>query len=124
MAEETSQETTKRRGAPPGNQNARTHGFYSRVLDEKEQRDYERATEVEGIDSEVALLRVKIQSLIARDPENVRLINQVTNTLARLIMTKYSISKTDKQGLKEAIQNVFKDIAFPLGVGIGSVFKK
>jgi hypothetical protein len=39
-------------------------------------------------------------------------------------MTKYNINKTDKQGLKEAMHNVLKDIAVPLGVGILQVLKK
>ena len=118
------EEILKKRGAPEGNQYARKHGFYSKVLDEKEQLDYEQATEVEGIDSEIALLRVKIKSLVARDPENLKLITQVTNSLARLVMTKYNISKNDKQGLKEAIANVLRDVALPFGIGIGSIFKK
>ncbi len=92
----------KRRGAPEGNQNARKHGFYSKVLDEAEQLDFELATGVEGIDDEIALLRVKIKSLLARDPENIKLIMQATNTLARLVTTRYNISKEDKKGLKEA----------------------
>jgi hypothetical protein len=124
MAEEIIEETTKGRGAPLGNQNARTHGFYSKVLDEEQQREYTQAVEVEGLDSEIALLRVKIKSLVARDPENIDLITQGTNALARLTMTKYKINKTDKQGLREAIGNVLKDVALPLGIGLGSVFKK
>jgi hypothetical protein len=118
------EETLKKRGAPEGNQYARTHGFYSKVLDEMEQLEYTRATEVEGLDSEIALLRVKIKSLVAHDPENLKLIAQVTNALSRLVMTKYNINKTDKQGLKEAMHNVLKDIAVPLGVGILQVLKK
>ena len=43
-----------KRGAPAGNQNARKHGFYSRVLDEEEQLDFEQATSVEGLDDEIA----------------------------------------------------------------------
>ncbi len=109
-----------KRGAPKGNQNARKHGFYSRVLDETEQLDFELATGVEGIDDEIALLRVKIKSLVARDPENLKLIMQATNTLARLVRTKYNIGREDKKGLREAIANVLRDIALPLGIGIGT----
>jgi len=113
-------EKTTKRGAPRGNQNARKHGFYSKVLDEVEQADFNTATRVEGIDEEIALLRVKIKSLITHDPDNIKLIMQATNTLARLVRTKYNISKQDKQGLKEAIGNVLRDIALPLGIGIGA----
>ncbi len=113
-----------KRGAPKGNQNARKHGFYSKVLDEAEQLDFELATNVEGIDDEIALLRIKIKSVLERDPENIKLIMQAINALARLVRTKYNISKEDKKGLKEAIGTVLKDIALPLGIGIGTTLKK
>jgi uncharacterized protein YjcR len=41
-----------KRGAPKRNQNAKTHGFYSRVLDEAEKLQLEEAVEVEGLDQE------------------------------------------------------------------------
>ena len=110
----------RKRGAPEGNQNARKHGFYSRVLDEAEQIDFEQATSVEGIDDEIALLRVKIKSVLRHDPENIKLIMQATNALAKLVSTRYNISREDKKGLKEAISNVLKDVALPLGIGIGT----
>ena len=117
-------ETKRRRGAPKGNQNARKHGFYSKVLDEAEQLDFELATGVNGIDDEIALLRVKIKSILEHDPENIKLIMEATNTLAKLIKTKYNISKEDKKGLKEAIGNVLRDIALPLGIGIGEAITR
>jgi hypothetical protein len=116
--------TGRKRGAPRGNQNARKHGFYSKVLDESEQLDFELATGVEGIDDEIALLRVKIKSLIAHDPDNITLIMQAINTLARVVSTRYNLSKKDKHGLKEAIGNVLRDVAIPLGIGIGAAIDK
>ena len=118
------EETRKQSSARKGNQNARIHGFYSKVLDEEEQRNFKKATEFEGLDTEIALLRVKIQSLLARDPDNIKLITQAVGSLSRLLMIKFNISKKDKQGLKEAMHNVLKDIAVPLGVGILQVLKK
>ncbi|TES84284.1 MAG: hypothetical protein E3J92_01640 [Dehalococcoidia bacterium] len=114
----------RKRGAPKGNQNARKHGFYSKVLDEAEQLDFELAAGVEGFDDEIALLRVKIKSLLENDPENIKLLMDATNTLVRLVKTKYKITKEQKQGLKEAIENVLKDIAIPLGLGIGQIVTK
>jgi len=117
-------EVKRKRGAPKGNQNARKHGFYSKVLDEAEQLDFELATGVEGIDDEIALLRVKIKSILENDPENIRLIMQATNTLAGLVKTRYNIAKEQKKGLKEAIGNVLRDVALPLGIGIGATINK
>jgi len=114
----------RKRGGQPDNQNARKHGFYSRVLDEAEQLDFELATGVEGIDDEIALLRTKIKSVLRHSPERIDIIMQAINTLARLVRTKYKISKEDKRSLKEAITNVLRDVALPLGIGIGSVIDK
>ena len=126
-------EKAKRRSAPKGNQNAaksgltekskasqyQKHGFYSKILDEAEQLDFELAAGVDGIDDEIALLRVKIKSILENDPENIKLIMQATNTLSRLVKTRYNITREQKKGLKEAIGNVLRDVALPLGISIG-----
>ena len=108
--------TGKRRGAP------RTHGFYSKILDEKERLDYKHAVEVEGLDAEIALLRVKIKTQVENYPENIKLITQATNALVHMVIAKYNISKDDKPGIKEAVLNVLKEVVLPLG--IGTILKK
>ncbi|GAI30587.1 unnamed protein product [marine sediment metagenome] len=49
---------------------------------------------------------------------------QATNTLAGLVKTRYNISKEQRKGLKEAIGNVLKDIAIPLGIGVATSINK
>ena len=117
-------ETKRKRGAPKGNQNARKHGFYSKVLDEAEQLDFELVSGVEGINDEIALLRVKIKSILEKDPENISLIMQATCALERLVKTRFNITKEQRKGLKEAIGNVLKDIAIPLGIGVATSINK
>ena len=107
-----------KRGAPKGNQNARKHGFYSRVLTEAEQLEMEAAVDIEGIDQEIALLRIKLRDLIESYPERVDLHLQAANTIARLVRTRYMISKEQKKSLKEAIAKVLTEVAVPLGVGV------
>jgi len=43
---------------------------------------------------------------------------QMTNALERLVKTRYNITKEQKKGLKEAIGNVLRDIALPLGIAV------
>ncbi len=117
-------EAKRKRGTPKGKQDAKKHGFYSKLLDEAEQLDFELASGVEGIDDEITLLRVKIKSILSNEPENIKLIMQATNTLAKLVKTRYNISKEQKKGLKEAIGNVLRDVALPLGIGIGATINK
>ena len=114
----------KKTGAK-SNQSARKHGFYSRVLDEAEQLDFELASGVNGIDDEIALLRVKIKSTLSGDdPEKLKILVGATNALERLIRTRYKITREQRKGLKEAIGNVLRDIALPLGIGIGATIDK
>ena len=107
-----------KRGAPKGNQNARKHGFYSRSLDEAEKLEMEEASYVEGIDQEIALLRIKLRELVENQPDRIDLHLEAANTIARLIRTRYQISKEQKKSLKEAIAKVLTEVAVPLGIGV------
>jgi uncharacterized protein YjcR len=107
-------------GAPKGNQNARTHGFYSKALDATQREDMDMAIEIGDIDDEIALLRVKIKAVLEKDPENFKLILQATNILAGMMIKKYQINKDQKKGLKEAIITTIKEIALPAGINLGA----
>jgi len=107
-----------------GSQSVKKPGLYTKVLDEAEKLDFEMASGVDGIDDEIALMRVKIKSIMGDDPKNLKLLVEATNALERLIRTRYKITKEQRKGLKEAIGNVLKDIALPLGIGIGATIDK
>jgi hypothetical protein len=106
----------KQRGAPRGNQNARKHGFYSQVLDEAETLQLDEAREVEGIDEEIAILRVKLLSLISNHPDRIDLQMAAANTITRMVRTRHSLSANQKKSLKEAMTKVLTEIAVPLGI--------
>ena len=111
----------KKRGAQKGNKNAVKHGFYSRVLDEVEKLDFDTASGIDGIDEEIALLRVEIKRAIASGDDRVlRVLVQATNALERLVRTRYKITAQQRTGLKEAITTVLRDVALPLGVSLGT----
>ena len=113
-------ERAGRKNTSKRSQSDKKQSFYSRVLDEAEKLDFELASDVSGIDDEIALLRVKIKSVLEKDPENIRLIMQATNALAGLVRTRYNITVEQRKGLREAIGNVIRDVALPLGISIGA----
>jgi len=108
-----------KRGAPAGNQNARKHGFYSRALTEAEKLEMEEAACVDGLDQEISLLRIKLRELVENQPDRIDLHMEAANTIARLVRTRYQISKEQKKSLKEAIAKVLTEVAVPLGIGVG-----
>lgn len=102
-----------------GKRKSSPQGFYSRALDEAEKLELEEASHVEGIDEEIALLRVKLRELLEEQPERIDLHFEAANIIARLVRTRYQITKEQKKSLKEAIQKVLTEVAVPLGVGVG-----
>jgi len=60
-----------RGGAPKGNQNARKHGYYSRVLTPRQQAKLAQANPDPL--QELKLMMVKIDSLFDRQPDNYAL---------------------------------------------------
>jgi len=94
-------------------------GFYGRALDEAEKLELEEASHIEGIDEEIALLRIKLRELVEDQPERTDLHFEAANIIARLVRTRYQITREQKKSLKEAIQKVLTEVAVPLGVGIG-----
>jgi len=101
------------------NKKSSLRGFYSRALDEAEKVELEEASRIEGLDEEIALLRVKLRELLEEQPERIDLHFEAANIIARLVKTRYHITKEQKKSLKEAIQKVLTDVAVPLGVGVG-----
>jgi len=106
--------TTKGKGKRKGS----LRGFYSRALDEAGKFELEEASHIEGIDEEIALLRVKLRELLEEQPERSDLHFEAANIIARLVKTRYQITKEQKKSLKEAIQKVLTEVAVPLGVGM------
>jgi hypothetical protein len=93
-------------------------GFYSNALDKAEKLSLEEARDIEGLDEEIAMLRVRLRELIENDPDRFDLQLKVTSTIARLVGIRYKISREQKKSLREAITKVLTDIAIPLGIKV------
>ena len=104
-----------------GNQNARKHGFYSRVLDEQGRRDYEQALDSQGLEEEIALMRARLLGVLRKDPNNTKLILKALNMLVRLLMAHRNIARGDKPGLKQALMKVLTGVVLPLGIELGKI---
>ncbi|MDE2801308.1 MAG: hypothetical protein OXK21_00310, partial [Chloroflexota bacterium] len=81
------QEEPERRkpGGQPGNQNARTHGFYSRLFPPEELDLLDDSRDLQDCAEDIAAFRVVISHLIRRPKRNYRLINDSFRELARLL---------------------------------------
>ncbi len=94
-------------------------GFYSRALDEAEMLHLQEASEVEGVDDEIALLRLRLREMAEKSPERIDLQMDLAAAIARLVKTRYQISSVQKKSLKAAVTKVLEEVAVPLGIGLG-----
>jgi uncharacterized protein YjcR len=117
------EEENRKRGAQPGNRNARTHGFYSKKLDETEKAEHRLALEIEGLDYEIALMRVKLQSIIEHDPANIKLITQATNALTRLLTAQHTISQNDGKSKQAALENIRNNVISSINIDVEAILK-
>jgi len=90
-------------------------GFYGERLDQPAQAAFEKARAVEGLDDEIALIRIKLRELMASDPGRLDLFLKSADTIARLVSARHRMTGRQKQSLKEAITKVLTEIAIPIG---------
>ena len=75
----------RNRGGQPGNQNARSHGFYSPALSTREQDALQEASDLKDLRPEIALLRVKIKDLLPYADTHPELLLQAVRTITRMV---------------------------------------
>ena len=108
----------RNRGGQLGKQNARKHGFYSRSLTRAQKRELKNAVTLKGVDEEIALVRIKLKSILDNDPDNARLFNLAVSSLVRLLRFKYKYEGPNhEEKLRIAFGNVWRDYVLPVTDG-------
>jgi hypothetical protein len=98
----------RKRGGQKGNRNARKHGFYSGTLSPAETCQFWNITNLEGVDPEIALIRVKLQSSLHYGPGNRRVIREASRLLVKWYSANYRLDRTDRTYLKTVIVNLLE----------------
>ena len=99
----------RKRGGQPGNQNARTHGFYSRFLDRKQSLEPGEVEKLDGVEQEIALVRQQILSVLRKDPDNMPVIMLAINSVRNLIREKTRLKKYERRNLGRAVRHILRD---------------
>ena len=91
--------------------------FYRAVLDEAEQIAMQTAEQMEGLDREIEVLRVKLRKIVKGKNPNLRLMIRAMDMLNRLVSTRYRISKRSQKDLAASIAAVLQSARSELGLG-------
>ena len=98
----------KKRGGQQGNQNARKHGFYSSTLTPEEISQIWTLISQEHTAPEMAILRIKLQSLIQYAPIDCRTLKEVTRLIVKWAAGKYHLNRSGRAYLKAAVANALE----------------
>ena len=88
------------------------NGFYGRALSEAERVLLPQAAEVQGLDQEIALLRVKLATVMQEHPQNLPLMLRGVELLVRAVSAEYRLSRKSQDNLAAAIDGVLKELGF------------
>lgn len=80
---------------------AAARNFYCQALDQAERQDLERAREIEGLDDEIALMRVRLKRAVEERPEDVQLFVKGLDILVRAVGARYRLSPKSRKDLAE-----------------------
>ncbi len=80
---------------------ATARNFYHKALDQAERLDLKRAQEIEGLDDEIALMRVRLKRAVAEHPQDVQLLVKGLEILVRAVGARYRLSPKSRKDLAE-----------------------
>jgi hypothetical protein len=108
----------RKRGGQKGNRNARKHGFFSTALSPAETQELWNITNLEGVDPEIAFIRVKLQSSLQHDPGNRRVMREASRLLVKCYSANYWLEPTDRSYLKAVVESLLETASLRQSVGL------
>ena len=84
--------------------------FYEPALDAAERADFAEARRVQGIDEEIAVLRLRLRRAIEEHPEDLAIMSRGIELLVRAVNTRYRLSKESSDDLGDNIAAVVRGL--------------
>ena len=102
-------ETKRKRGGQRGNQNARTHGFYSHALSDAELSEMWNLISRQGIEPQFALLEIKLRACLEKNPGNERVLRDATKLVTRWQAARLGLKRAeDRTFLRKGVRSLLK----------------
>ena len=88
--------------------------FYGSALDAAEQIEQQEAAEVEGLDEEIAVLRVRLRNVLKEHPEDYPLMMRGVELLVKAVSARYRLSKEAEEDLAGHLAGVIQGVGAQL----------
>ena len=83
--------------------------FYATVLSEAEREAFDAALQVRGIDQEVAVLRVKLQTLLQKEKVTHSELLKALELLARSVAARFKLGGGSEAQLRDSLRTVLAE---------------
>jgi hypothetical protein len=87
--------------------------FYEQALTRAERHDFPVALEVDGVDQEIAVLRLRLRTALKERPGELQLMLRGVVMLVQALATKYRLPKADQDALLDAVSSEIEGDAWP-----------
>ena len=99
----------RRKGQPGCHRPSEVDRFYDSAVPEGDRVALAVAREVEGLDQEIAVLRVRLRQALEDHPENMTLMIKGVELLVKALAASYRLSKDAKAGVSASIEAVLNE---------------
>ncbi len=93
---------------------AAVRSFYEPAVDAADRDDLEEAHAVEGLDDEIALLRLRLRQAIEDNPDDFQLMTKGVDMLVKAVNARYRLSKQATSNLSEHLAATLRSIGSQL----------
>jgi hypothetical protein len=85
--------------------------FYEAALSEAERGDFAAARGVEGLQDEIAILRLRLREAMAAHPEDLLLVERGVRLLIQSLLAEHRISSKEASGVTDAVTAAIERMA-------------
>jgi hypothetical protein len=99
----------RRKGQPGCHRPSEVERFYDEAVPEADRVALAVAREVDGLDQEIAVLRVRLRRALREHPENVTLMMKGVELLVKALAADYRLSKDSKAQVSDRIEALLRE---------------
>ena len=89
----------------------RAPSFYERALEAGDRPLFAEALEVEGVDEEIALLRLQIRRLLEEQPEDPRVLQAGIRLLVQALVARHRLTGAEAETLTDTAASLLEHFA-------------
>ena len=89
----------------------RQRSFYDAALTATERAEIDDARGIEGLEDEIAILRLRLREVLAERPEDLELLERGVRLLTQSLRAEHRLASREASGVTDAATRLFEQLA-------------